>query len=215
MNLELITQNNHLKVQLAASEQTVQEYRIKYEEGYEDQLVQAKEPSLFQFLKEKKQKLTQFEANLEKIENYIEKRDEEINQIIREMSAKQIGCSCGKQAELEKLQVDYETAVKKAEHAMEIGQKIRKDNNALEKLIMAYRSEIKELIIWESTNRKGGKKKPIKKRCYCCFLPYERNEHAESCSDCQKLFHKDCVIDHECDLMRLEENCSNLTLESR
>jgi len=59
----------------------------------------------------------EFENAIEKIETYIEKRDEEINQI---------GCSCGKQADLDKLQLEYDTSVRKAEQLMEINLKSKK-----------------------------------------------------------------------------------------
>lgn len=129
------------------------------------------------------------------------------------MAEKQIGCSCGKQAELEKLQIDYESLQKKVEQGSELHQKLRKDNAALDKLVNIYRGELRELYLSElSAGKKGAKRRQPKKRCHCCFLTFERNEAMEACNDCQKVFHRECVGDHECDLMRLDEGYSNMSI---
>ncbi len=61
-------------------------------------------PSLYDYLLTKQQELSRFEAAIEKIENYVQEKDDTILKLLNSYSSKKMQCECGKEAEALKLQ---------------------------------------------------------------------------------------------------------------
>lgn len=71
MNASLIEENNALKDKLAESERALDEMKSIYVHGHQDESLRRSNPSLFEFLLEKKAQFLNFEQTIEKIESYI------------------------------------------------------------------------------------------------------------------------------------------------
>lgn len=104
MNSSLIQENNQLKNKQSELERTIEELRSKYINGHQDESLQRANPSLFEFFQEKKAQLVNFEQTIEKIETYIEEKDEYITKLISGFVDKNEKCFCGKEGELNTLQ---------------------------------------------------------------------------------------------------------------
>jgi hypothetical protein len=53
-----------------------------------------------------------------------------------------------------------------------------------------------------------GKKKISKKRCLDCLMSFERTDGAETCTDCKKAFHTNCIAGHKCDIYKFDDGLS-------
>lgn len=71
MNVSLIEENNALKDRLAESERALDAMKSIYVDGHQDESLRRSNPSLFEFLLEKKTQFLNFEQAIEKIESYI------------------------------------------------------------------------------------------------------------------------------------------------
>jgi predicted nucleic acid-binding Zn-ribbon protein len=132
MNASLIEENNALKDRLAESERTLDAMKSIYVDGHQDESLRRSNPSLFEFLLEKKTQFLNFEQTIEKIESYIEERDEAITKLIAGFAEKNEKCVCGKETELANLQAEFDSAVKRSDQLQETVAKLRKEMNHYE-----------------------------------------------------------------------------------
>jgi septation ring formation regulator EzrA len=80
-----------------------------------------------------------FEQTIEKIEAYIEEKDESITKLIAGFAEKNEKCSCGKEGELTTLQTEFDACTKKNENYQETIVKLRKDMSSQENIIETYK----------------------------------------------------------------------------
>lgn len=139
MNISLIQENNELKNKQSEHERIIDELKSKYVEGHQDESLQRVNPSLFEFFQEKKAQFLKFEQTIEKIETYIEEKDESITKLIAGFAEKNEKCFCGKEGELATLQTEYDSCTKKNEHYQETIAKLRKDMSSHESTIETYK----------------------------------------------------------------------------
>lgn len=204
MNASLIQENSALKDKIYANQRTIDELQSMYVVGHQDETLKKTNLSLFEFLQEKKSQFVHFQQIIEKIETYIEEKDEAINRLIGSFAEKNQKCVCGKDAELTNLQTEHDANVKKVEQLQENIQKLRKDVHYYEKLIETYKSEVREILTVEGGKAKG-KKKIQKRRCLNCYISMQKNEATETCVDCKRIFHSDCILEHKCDTYKMED----------
>ena len=205
-NEELSEENKALKVREVELLAEIDDYKNKLNPDHEDEQLRGREPSLYEYLLEKKRELQSFEEKIDRVESYINEKDTQIGQVITTMMEKETGCSCGKQKELDSLQEDLAAYVKKHEHLQESHRRLKTEQAELEKSVELYKDEVKDLL---EANKKGGKRKSAgKRRCPSCFLGFEKGDSGQGCSDCKRVYHKQCILRHKCDLFRLEEGMS-------
>lgn len=80
-----------------------------------------------------------FEQTIEKIEAYIEEKDEYVTKLIAGFVEKNEKCFCGKEGELAALQTEYEACAKKIDYLQENISKLRKDMSSHDNLIETYK----------------------------------------------------------------------------
>ena len=89
-------------------------------------------------------------------------------------------------------------------------QRFKKEQTVADRTILAYRSELRELLSSEAGTKRGLKKKVNKKRCLFCLLPLEKGEESEGCADCKRSFHVGCVNEHICEMYKIDDGLSSL-----
>jgi cell division protein FtsB len=113
--------------------------RSIYIDGHQDESLRRTNLSLFEFFQEKKAQFLKFEQIIEKIETYIEEKDEAITKLIAGFAEKNDKCVCGKEVELTNLHNEFDTLAKKNEQLHENIAKLRKDVASSENLIETYK----------------------------------------------------------------------------
>ena len=60
------------------------------------------------------------------------------------------------------------------------------------------------------SHKKGHKQRKSvgKKRCYACYLGFDKSDSGQGCSDCKKLYHKECIARHNCEIYKLDDGLS-------
>ena len=176
-----------MKEELKRKEQIIDKMMIKNSGKYANVILKDREPSLFDELLHKKEKVEAFEASLKSIEDFLNQNSHRIEEAVTDLECKN--------PRLRELLHEIE----KLKEKLSV---ITPERDKLEVKVRHYKLELYEMIqIHELKTKmvKKGQKTKRKIRCSVCFLGQEEGELKE-CYTCKKMNHtEECFEEHECE----------------